>query len=276
VDISTLSDTPPWEWPETARETVLSALRDPTAAAADRLTAARLAGENVVMDDDVAEQLLSIVRDPADAADLRARAAISLGPVLEETDMEGFEEDGISDPPISREIFDEIRETLRRIHIDDRQPKEVRRRVLEASVRTPEDWHADAVRSAWSIDDHDWKMTAMFCMGYVPGFDNQIVDTLESPDAELEFEAVRAAGSREVDAAWPHIAHLIESRTKDKDLFVAAIEAAGQIRPESACDLVLELVDSRDEDIAEAARDVLMLADMEDDDLEDEDEEDED
>ena len=275
MDLAILADTPPWEWPEDARETLLASLRDRTADPATRVTAAELASETVVMDDDLAEQMLTVLRDTTEPADLRARVAISLGPVIEETDMEGFDTDGISDPPIAESTFDDIRETLRRLHIDEQEPKEVRRRILEASVRSPQDWHRDAVRAAWSTDDHDWKMTAVFCMGYVPGFESQILTALENGDAELEFEAVRAAGARDVDAAWPHIAALIQAPKTDRDLLLAAIEAAGSIRPEEAGKLVVDLVDSDDEAIAEAAGDVIMLAETDLDEIEEDDEDDE-
>lgn len=43
-------------------------------------------------------------------------------------------------------------------------PKEVRRRVLEGSVRAPQDWHKDAITEAYAGNDELWKLTAVFAM----------------------------------------------------------------------------------------------------------------
>jgi hypothetical protein len=49
----------------------------------------------------------------------------------------------------------------------------VRRRVLEASVRAPQDWHQEAIREAYSSGDESWRLTAVFCMRFVRGFKDQ-------------------------------------------------------------------------------------------------------
>jgi hypothetical protein len=74
-------------------------------------------------------------------------------------------------------------------------PKMVRAAELEASVRAAEDWHADAVRAAFASSDDDWKLTAVFCTGYVPGFDGQILESLKSKNPDVCYEAVVAAGN---------------------------------------------------------------------------------
>ena len=53
--------------------------------------------------------------------------------------------------------------------------KEVKRPILEASVRAPEKWHKNAVAAAYRSKDEDWKLTAVFCMRFIRGFDKQIV-----------------------------------------------------------------------------------------------------
>ena len=79
-------DTPPWEWPRGIGKKFLAILRDPQADAADRLLAADLAGDLVVINDALADALLAIVGNAAEPEELRAKAAISLGPVLEQAD----------------------------------------------------------------------------------------------------------------------------------------------------------------------------------------------
>ena len=249
----------------------MRALRDRRSAASDRVLAADLAGDVTVMNDEVADLLLSIVQSADEPGRLRARAAISLGPALEEADTQGYDDDFV-EPSISSAMFKRIQATLRRIHDDEDAPKEVRRRVLEASVRSPQDWHKDAIRAAYSSDDEDWKLTAVFCMGWIRGFDAQILEMLKSRNPDIHCEAVRAAGNWELDAAWPHVAALIGSETTEKSLLLAAIEAAASIRPEEARPVLTGLAASEDGEIAEAASEALLEPGYDEDDDEDEDE----
>jgi HEAT repeats len=272
MDFSDLKKRPPWEWPPAAGEILARTLRNSGSAASDRIDAAEMAGDLVVMDDKIADLLLSIVRNAGEPELLRARAAISFGPALELTDTEGFDDD-LSEPPISKKTFDLIQETLHGIYLDEGAPKEVRRRVLEASVRAEQDWHRDAVRAAYVSGDEQWKLTAVFCMQYVHGFDDQVIEMLRSRNPEIHYEAVVAAGSCELRKAWPHVAALIASKKTEKRLRLAAIEASASINPEEASSVLAELLISDDEEIKEAAIDAMAMAEAcfdEDDDEEDE------
>ena len=211
-----LARTPPWEWPADSANTLLTVLRDLRADETKRLLAAELAGEVVVINDDLAATLLSIAGDASASEALRSRAALSLGPVLEQMvwdsfdDFPGFDEVLADDPPTSEHTFHRIRESLRARYLDDDVPQEVRRRILEASVRAPADWHRDAILEAYAHEDRDWRLTAAFAMAYVRGFDDQILATLDDPDVEIRREAVGAAGNWEVDGAWPYVAAIAD------------------------------------------------------------------
>jgi len=150
----------------------------------------------------------------------------------------------------------------------------LRRRILEASVRAPQDWHQEAIAAAYASSDRDWKLTAVFGMRWVQGFDGEILDALKSTDPEIQFEAVSAAGENEVDGAWTHVAGLVENARTPKPLLLAAIDAVSCIRPKEAPEILGDLTDSEDEEIAEAAREALEmsegLAGMDEDDDEEE------
>jgi hypothetical protein len=267
---------------ENEDQTIKRTLRDRTAKASDRLRAAEYAGDVTLIDDELAGVLADVVGNSEEPEELRARAAIAVGPVLEECDMEGFDEP-YSEPPIEKDTFDRVQETLRRVHDDESAPKEVRRRALEGSVRAPQDWHQGAVRAAYARRDREWQLTAAFCTGWIPGFDDEIMKMLDNPDPEIHCEAVRAAGERGIAAAWPHVAALVNSRGTARDLLLAAIEASGNINPEEAPSLLSKFAHSKDEAIAAAVSEALMNAeasidpgdeeDDEDDEDEDEDEE---
>ncbi len=259
-NLQALRNTPPWDWPEDAGATFLALLRDPQAPFGDRLLAAELAGDYVVLNDEIAEALLSVLQDRREPDELRGQAAISLGPALESGDEDGFDDE--DDAPINERTFVAITGILERLYADPDVPDEVRRRVLEASVRAPRDWHRDAVAVALRGDEA-WQLTAVFCMQYVRGFERQILETLDSPRADLRYEAVCAAGNWALQAAFPRVAALATSEATEKGLRLAAISAVSSIRPHETLDVLGGLMDSDDEDIAEAVADALALAEGE-------------
>ena len=261
TDLKTLESTPPWEWPKSARETLQAVLLNRDAAASDRLLAAHLAGDYVAINDQLAGTLLGILGSASEAPELRARAAISLGPALEGADMGDFD-DPLDTPPISEEVFRKIQRFLRTLHQEESIPKEVRRSILEASVRSQEDWHAEAIREAYASQDREWMQTAVYGMRYVRGFEEEILEALKTSDEQIHIQAVKAAGSQEVDAAWPHVFALLENAaTTPKPLLLAAIGAVANIRPDTdSLEMLNHLVDSEDRDVSDAADEALSLA----------------
>src|SRR5581483_4338647 len=170
--------------------------------------------------------------------------------------MEDFDDEAITGP-----MFERILETLKSLYFDEKTPKEVRRRILEAAVRAPQDWHEEAVRKAYEAGEKDWRITAIFCMGLLPKFEREILAELKNPDVDLHREAILAAGGRELHAAWAHVSALLGDRAAPKNLRLAAIEASASIQPKKAKPILIKLADSRDEEIAEAAEDALAMTD---------------
>ena len=275
MNLRTLKDTPPWDWPKGTGKTLLDILRDDRPSESDLLLATELAGDFTVINAELVDALLSILRSGDKPETVRGTAAISLGPVLEHADTQGFED--ADDLPITERTFHRIQESLRKLYMDATVPQEVRRRILEASVRAPQDWHPDAVRAAYGSDDEVWRLTAVFCMRFVRGFDEQIVEALDSTNPDIHYEAVLAAGNWEVVAAWPHVAALVTSEETEKPLLLAAIDAVASIRPQEARELLDGLADSDDEDIVAAVHEAMAMAaglsgQDEDDELDDDDE----
>ncbi|MCF8080315.1 MAG: hypothetical protein K9K88_13640 [Desulfobacterales bacterium] len=258
MDLKILEETPPWEWPDGAGKMLFDVVTDHQADAGDRILAAELAGDITVIDDDIAEALLHILQDSSEPEALRGQSAIALGPVLDLADMDGF--DDPDDVPISEEMFGNIQESFRRLYLDAAVPKNVRRRILEASVRAPQDWHRDAIRAAYASADEDWQLTAIFSMRWVRGFKKQFLEALESSNPEIHYQAVCAAGNWELDAAWPHVSSLLREPVNNKPLLLAAIDAAAAIRPQKARSILMDLTQSDDEDIADAAEEALGMA----------------
>ena len=135
TSLENLLDTPPWEWPRDTGQTFKAVLMNRQAPEADRLIAAELAGDLVVMNDRLAETLMAILRNSEEPDELRAKAAISLGPVLEQGSISEF--DDPDDIPISESTFHTIQNLLHKLYASDGIPKEVRRRILEAACGRP-------------------------------------------------------------------------------------------------------------------------------------------
>jgi hypothetical protein len=264
MDVNDLSQFPPWEWTDAGKELVLATLRDRTAAERDRRLAAELLGDLALMNDDIADALLAILADPAETPFLRGRAAISLGPVREELWLdEGYPFPDEDEAAVSPEVAVRIAEGLHGAFADPDAPKEVRRRALEASIRSPEDWHANAVGEAYASGDAEWRITALFCMQHTDGFEDEILASLTDEDPRIEREAVRAAGEHGLTAAWKHVRAIVEGDTADRGLLLAAIGAVGTIRPRQAWEVFLALADEDDEEIQAAIEEALLHARLE-------------
>ncbi len=263
-----LAQIPSWDWPPDAGAQVLAVLRDAQALESERLLAAELAGCLIILDDPLAHELLRIFSEPAETDAIRARAAISFGAALEEAHLEGLEDR--ESPAVTEATLARAQLAFRDAYRDPATPVEVRRRALEASVRSPEAWHVAAVRAAYYDSDPAWKLTAVFCMRFVDGFDEEILDALSSLDPDLLHEAIHAARTHEVQDSWPLIQQMIraaESGTPilptdpdaQRPLLLAAMEAAADIRPFEVSEILGGLIDSEDEEIAAQALDLVNM-----------------
>lgn len=254
MDFKTLQQTPPWEWPPEASQMIHSVLGDSSASLEDRSSAALLAGDCVVIDELLIQALLSVLRSAKEDEKLRAVAAIAFGPALE---LASEEDEDLSVPP---KVLVQVQKALRAIHDDAAAPVLVRRRALEASVRNPEPWHEKATVAAYERGG-DWKVTALFCMRYVPGFDDKILASLTEKDPDMFLEAVAAAGCRELKAAWGAVAPLLSLET-EKNLLLAAIEASPFLCPQDLEDAFMPLRSSKDLDIVNAIEEAEAMADV--------------
>jgi hypothetical protein len=114
MDLKTLQATPPWDWPRDAGKRFQEILIDHRADESDRLVAAELAGDLVVINDELADSLTAIVGSPDEPEPLRARAAIALGPVLQQAETDGFEDPG--DVRITQRMFRYVQGSLRKLY----------------------------------------------------------------------------------------------------------------------------------------------------------------
>lgn len=192
-----------------------------------------------VTDDAGAERMLELLTDPQLDPEVRAEAAINLGPGLETChNRESFGDSGVF---FSQDVFEQIDETFRKLFEDDSAPDPIRRRVLEAGVRCPRPWHEEAIREAFDSDRPEWRQTALFGMGYVSGFDDDILEVLrdDTVSDDLLRVAARAAGKRALEDAEPIIRRLAVDGDADLGVRLPAIEALTRFDDEE-CERALE------------------------------------
>lgn len=258
MDMEALYELPSWEWPEGTKEKLLAVVQNAKAPTEDREMAAELLSDISVMDDNVAGVLLKIAADPDENPSLRGTAAIALGAALEYVDVEGF--DDPEENPLSEQAYEEIQETFYKLYHDPRTPEDVRRHVFEGSVRAPLEWHREAIAGAYASKDDDWKLTAVFAMRWVDGFEKEILESLKSKDPDILYQAVCAAGAWGISEAAPVLEKILQSEEIDEDLLFATIDAVATVMPERAPEVLGDLLNSDDPDIVDAVEEALSMA----------------
>ena len=217
--------------------------------------------EDEVDDELASEMMRMLLEDPSE--EVRARVAIAFGPTLELCSWEVDEEGrlpppgGFDEAPLSQEVYDRLIETLRRVYMDGANPELVRRRVLEGAVRSPQPWQTKAAAAVFRSESEPWRATAVFCMGYLSGFDNELVEAFESGSELVRCEAIRAAGERGVKRLAGPLLALAADLEADRDERLAAIEALPKMEHPRAFEVLDELGADPDEEIAEAADEAL-------------------
>ena len=257
--LTRLKNMDPWEWPEDAGAVFLQTVLDPNASLEDRMLAAELGADPVAINDELAQAFLQVAMNADEPEELRRRSLAALGPALELADLEGF--DFLDDSPITQDVFQSVQDTLHALFHDPDVPKGIRRNALESSVRAESDWHEEAIQQAYSSNDPEWKLTAVFCMGYVRGFEREILESLESPEEMIHYHAVQAAGNWELAEAWEHVSSLAVSPETEKELRLTAIEALGTIQPKRSQSILRKLTRDEDDDVSEVAFESLGMAD---------------
>ncbi len=252
----------PWQWPEEASQWILDGLVNSDTSV--RLLACEVASQN--LDTESADALLMLVRGDRDAS-VAAAAAVALGPTMEiyREDLDfgdDFDDLEASEEELTQQNCEDILRCLDEVYRQSDRPKLVRRRCLEAAARGPRTWQADAVRDCWQSEDAQWRATAVFCMGFLPNFDEEILTALDSGNDEIQREALRSAGRRELKNAGDTLVEVAANPQADKDARIAAIEALARVHPKNSDELLHDLMQADDKDIAYMADYALQERDL--------------
>lgn len=205
---------------------------------------------------------LAAILETDESEDVRAEAARGLGRFAEMAEL------GDLDPELAERVTSALLATL----TDQAESMHVRGRALEsASVLGGNATVMGAIDDFFEEEDTGFRSTAIYAMGrslqvrFLP----TILNETSSDDAEIRYEAARAAGFLGESEALPVLAEL--ARDEDAEVRQAAINAMGEIGgtaanrylrrlAEEASDTEIELIEAAMED-ASIVRDPLLLDD---------------
>jgi len=165
---------------------------------------------------------------------------------------------------IPEEEIASVQETLIDIWNDERLPVELRRRALEAISNGSHEMVPNAIREAYKSDDTLMTISALFAMG--ASYDNQweelVIKELDNDDAEIQYEAAKAAGALSITEAIPKLAELTTSG--DREILEVVISSLGEIGGNESLRflniLAEQAEEQEDEDLTEAIDEAISIA----------------
>lgn len=180
---------------------------------------------------------------------VRAAAASTLGQFIYLGELE----------EISKHWLDQVEGSLVKVYQSD-EDSLVRRRALESLGFSSREDVAEFIRQAYNKEDPDWLGSALFAMGrsadakWVPA----VLDMLDHPNSEVQFQAVRALGELEDPEGRAPLLELMENGIEDDDVRMAAIWSLSKIGGEKVRELLEQLLDeTEDEDEADLIEDAI-------------------
>ncbi len=126
----------------------------------------------------------------------------------------------------------------------------VRRRALESLGFSSHPKVPEMIRNAIATDDSLWITSALYAMGRSADeqWEQLVLSFLNSPDNEIEFEAIRAAGELELDEARDLLVDKLEETVEDTEKRYALIWALSQIGGEGIKEKFEELLEKAEDD----------------------------
>jgi HEAT repeat protein len=112
---------------------------------------------------------------------------------------------------------------------DSSEDLDVRRRAVESIANCGHEIVEEAIDSAYNSDERRMQISAIFAMGRTcdERWGDIVIHELDSDDAEMRYEAARAAGELELQEAIPHLSRLAFG--DDVEIKDVAIWSLGEI-----------------------------------------------
>lgn len=132
---------------------------------------------------------------------------------------------------IASESAKMVEDNLLDIHTSD-DLDIIRRKALESLGFSSRKEVVGYIKDAYDSEKVDWRSSALVAMARSADnrWNQYIIDSLEEPDEEIRFEAIRAVGELEVHAARPMLLEILsEFGSLDTEIYTATIWTLSQI-----------------------------------------------
>lgn len=189
-------------------------------------------------DDKLIPKFIEIMKHDPDEV-VRATAASALGMFIYLGELD----------EIPKKMLKKIESTL----LDAMNQKEsslVLRRVLEALGYSSRPEVPGLIEKAYNMVDEQWQSSALFAMGRSADsrWERLILDRLDS-EGEIQFEAVRASGELEIEAARDPLLEMLEKFDElDEDLRDAVIWSLSKIGGDEVSDVLEKILDDTEDE----------------------------
>jgi HEAT repeat protein len=211
-----------------------------------RTVAVRLLWEDE--DHRLAPTFIKMMHEDPDA-DVRAAAASALGLFVYLGELEEIPED----------VLHQVEESLLQVQAGQDEPL-IRRRALEALGFSGRLEVPGLIRAAYNSSDTDWMASSLFAIGRSAdnAWEPEVLRALRYPKANVQLEAVRAAGALELEKSRRALLDLLEEEAQDSDIRAAIFWSLSQIGGEEVREtLETILEETEDEEEAEIIEDAL-------------------
>ncbi len=167
----------------------------------------------------IVPMLVNLVNHDPDEA-VRASAASLLGRFVLLGELDG----------IAENLKNEIIDNLISISEGPELPR-VKQRALESLGYSSHPEVPRLIRNAYETEDIPWVASALCAMGRSADdqWESHVLAKLNSPDTEVQFEAVRAAGELELTAAREPLLSFLDEEIEDNEIKFAVVWALSQI-----------------------------------------------
>ena len=200
------------------------------------------------------DTLLAIASQDPDQQ-VRNRAIMTLGRYVYEGEMADYDfnwgplEEIVREDELPQASYRRVVTFLLDIAGNASAPLDAQRYAIESLAFSSEPEIVDLIEQAYHSPHLKMKVSALFAMGRsgMTRWQSYVLDELNSPDPQLQYEAVRAAGELFLDEAVPTLLHLARSAA-DQDLRHEAIWALGHSSSLEAWQLLEDIANDASED----------------------------
>ncbi len=192
---------------------------------------------------------------------VRAQAIAALGRYVYEGEQARLDDwTDLWEEDITREDYERVIAFLFRVARDVTESLTVRRHAIEAlAFRSDDPEVEELIEWAYHHPDRRMKASALLAMarhGH-QRWDQYVLAELHSRDAQIQYEAVRAAGELGITAATDTLIEFATTKRIRKPLRLLAIYALGETGDPRAYAVLEKLARARDRDVRDVARNAL-------------------